>query len=82
MEHYEPSLFHRPTVAIGEARFHPLSPSQLARYKAKLCPADYPQAEEAGLIFAYPSFADGQAVGLTAKGEERISYLADREGSN
>lgn len=32
-----------------------------------------------GLIFAYPSFVDGQAYSLTAKGEERISYLANKE---
>lgn len=32
-----------------------------------------------GLIFAYPMFAGGPRYSLTTKGEERISYLADRE---
>jgi DNA-binding PadR family transcriptional regulator len=32
-----------------------------------------------GLIFPHPTFAGGQGYSLTAKGEERISYLADKE---
>ena len=32
-----------------------------------------------GLIFPHPTFAGGQGYSLTSKGEERISYLADKE---
>jgi len=32
-----------------------------------------------GLIFAHPTLAGGQAYTLTAKGEERVVYLADKE---
>ena len=32
-----------------------------------------------GLIFPHPTFAGGQAYSLTTKGEERISYLADKD---
>lgn len=32
-----------------------------------------------GLIFPHPTLAGGQGYSLTAKGEERISYLADKE---
>lgn len=32
-----------------------------------------------GLIFSHPTFAGGQGYSLTGKGEERISYLTDKE---
>lgn len=60
----------------------PLTPSHLANLldiKQNYARQIILRLKRQGLIFLYPSFADGQTYSLTTKGEERIVYLADKE---